>query len=126
MKKLIALFVFLFTLGAAVDTGAQTVIRPNYSQHDNQGFSAHPVLVRNFGPNEMEIVVSWPDMRTIFHFNVDAKKDAEVALPSYVRLNVRAWTWVYDKNVKRRKELKFQWDYDETLEKTVFWFPRFK
>lgn len=127
MKKRIALFVFLFTLGAAFDTRAQTVIRPNYSQHENESFPSHPVLIRNFSPNDMEVIVRWADMKTDYHFNVEARKDATVMLPSYVRLNVRAWAWVYDqRGRKSRKEMKFQWYYDESLRKTVFWFPQFK
>ncbi|MBI2068744.1 MAG: hypothetical protein HYT67_01415 [Candidatus Yanofskybacteria bacterium] len=127
MKKLIALFVFLFTLGAAIDTKAQTVIRPDYVQVPNQGYPTHPVLVRNVSPYELEVIVRWAGMKTDYHFGVDAKKDAEVMLPSYVRLNVRAWVRVYDQRGRKNlKEMKFLWYYDEALKKTVFWFPRFK
>lgn len=126
MKKPIALFVFLFVASAPV-FGQTTVIRPDYGQFENQGPPTHLVLVRNTSSHEMEIVVRWSTMKTDYHFSVEARKDVKVMLPSYVRLNVRAWAWVYDqKGKKHRKEMRFQWYYDETLGETVFWFPMFK
>jgi len=126
MKKLLALSILLFGFSMPV-FGQTTVIRPDYGQFENQGFSAHPVLVRNLSPHEMEVVVRWADMKTDYHFSIKARKDVKVMLPSHVRLNVRAWAWVYDQTGrKNRKEMRFQCYYDETLEETVFWFPRFK
>ena len=130
MRKAVVLSILVFA-GFCFSTSSvfgQTMIVQKYGQVPNTGYPSHPVVIRNVGPHELEVRVEWRGMKSEYVYTLHSYSDTtEAQLPSYVRLNVRAWAWVYNKNGKKeRKEMQFFWYFDEVSGKPVFWFPMFK